>query len=187
MSKYVKICPFCGIHNSEVANECEGCKGLLYSVEPIPEPLTPEPDVLLEDVAASVQPVLSSNSANFEKVVRREGEQNFKPPRRIYIENPYLPNAVEVQNGQTVGRADPTSRADVKISDKIPDIDCISRLHCQFDFDGRNWLVTAISNSTNNTAINGQVVPRGQSLPVRDGDVVTLANIPFRVRIIEWT
>jgi ribosomal protein L40E len=225
MKEYVKICPVCGIHNSELADVCKGpkCHAYLDGVEPIPEPLTPEPDIAIEDIAApeqtvsfkpaTEQPAFSNNSTDtafkvcpkcgtvnpedsflcvtpecntgiaFEKVVRGLGEPGMAP-QRIYIENPHFLHTVEVRSGQTVGQAHPTSKADVQLSG-IPDIEYVSRSHCRFDFDGGAWIVTALPSTTNKTAVNGQIVPRGQSFPVHNGDMVTLATIPLRMRIME--
>jgi hypothetical protein len=226
MREYVKICPVCGIHNSELADVCKGpnCHTYLDGIEPIPEPSIPAPVIANEDLAAPEQavflkpaieqPVLSNhatgaahkicskcgtvNSAEgflcitpgcntgiaFEKVVQGVEKPGMAPPRRIYIENPHLLHTVEVQSGQTVGQAHPTSKADVQLSG-IPNIEYVSRSHCRFEFDGSTWIVTALPSTTNKTAVNGQIVPKGQGLPVRNGDMVIMASIPFRIRIIE--
>ena len=102
---------------------------------------------------------------------------------RIYLEHSELAGPIEVRSGQDVGQAHPTSNAQVQLSG-IPNIQFISRSHCRFELTSDQWFVTAIATATNVTYVNEKPVVKGTRVPIRNGDVVTMANVSFRVRIM---
>ncbi|GKT09133.1 FHA domain-containing protein [Desulforhabdus sp. TSK] len=158
---------------------------------PLPENLQGSPFKLCPQCGARnskdsflcATPGCNTSLAFVEAVLMPEGSTNLLP-RRLYLENPHLPHPLEVKSGQVVGQAHPTSGADVKLSG-IPDIECVSRSHCRFDFDGSSWMLTALPTTTNKTCVNGKVIPKGQSVALKNGDVVTMAICDFRVRLME--
>jgi hypothetical protein len=70
----------------------------------------------------------------------------------------------------TLGR---DQRADLRLPDPL-----VSGVHARFDHDGIHTTVVDLG-STNGTTVNGAAV-RGETLPLRDGDVLRFANVEVR-------
>ncbi len=59
----------------------------------------------------------------------------------------------------------------------------ISRVHCRINKTGNSYLVTDLE-SANGTFINGMRLISNKAFPVKDGDILRLANSEFRIRIL---
>lgn len=60
----------------------------------------------------------------------------------------------------------------------------VSRIHCKIMKKNRKFFVQDM-NSVNHTFVNGEYIPSYEVMELLDGDVLTLADVDLRVRLIE--
>ncbi len=180
MSEYVKICPKCGYHNPEQNDLCDNpeCSEFLGMVVAIPTPT--QPDRAQETALPSDQPSHPVQPSRNREI---KVTQRLLQPS-LYLECLSTSKTFQIHSGYTVGQAHPTSRAHIQMSD-IPNINFVSREHCQFDFENGQWFVTAIRTATNPTYLNQLQIRPGDRMPVKNGDRLIMASVPFQVRVIE--
>jgi len=58
----------------------------------------------------------------------------------------------------------------------------VSRQHAFLSRDGQVWRLAAHASASNPTCVNGEAVPAGHSVTLRDGDVVQLGAVRLRFR-----
>lgn len=180
MSEYVKICPKCGHHNPEESDLCDNpeCSEFLGMVVSIPAPI--QPDRVQETALPSDQPSPPAQSSRDRetKVTKRLLQPS------LYLECLSTSKTFQIHAGHIVGQAHPTSQAHIQMSD-IPNINFVSREHCQFNFEHGQWFVAAIKTATNPTYVNQLQIKDGERVPIKNGDRLIMANVPFQVRVIE--
>jgi hypothetical protein len=54
----------------------------------------------------------------------------------------------------------------------------ISRIHARIDRDGEEYRISDL-NSTNGTSVNGRVLETNETVPLKKGDEIFIANLPF--------
>jgi hypothetical protein len=54
----------------------------------------------------------------------------------------------------------------------------ISRIHARIDREGEEYRISDL-NSTNGTSVNGQVLETNETVPLKKGDEIFIANLPF--------
>lgn len=63
-------------------------------------------------------------------------------------------------------------------------VDCVltgesvSRIHARIDRDGEEYRISDL-NSTNGTSVNGRVLETNETVPLKKGDEISIANFPF--------
>jgi uncharacterized protein YvpB len=60
--------------------------------------------------------------------------------------------------------------------------DRVSRIHARLERTSVGWSLTPVPNTTNRTQVNGQDVPRGESVAVGDNDVISLSRVRLTLR-----
>ena len=60
----------------------------------------------------------------------------------------------------------------------------VSRIHCKIMKKNRKFFVQDM-NSVNHTFVNGEYIPAYELMELYDGDVLTLADVDLRVRVVE--
>lgn len=194
MSAYIKVCPLCGHHNPEWDDICggSGCNQFLGMITPVlANSVEKQTDENATDGRQDMplpQPVNTSASSEKEQPHHETRQEQQKITKRfrpvIYLECPANSKIYEIESGQVIGQAHPTSGAHVQLSD-IPNINYVSREHCLFNFDNGQWYVTAIKTATNQTCVNQRLVERGVRMPIRNGDRLAMANVIFQIRIMD--
>ncbi|MEW6265606.1 MAG: FHA domain-containing protein [Thermodesulfobacteriota bacterium] len=180
MADYVKLCPQCGAFNQEHLNVCDRCGHFLGLVRPVPA----ESAEAAEPSAAqgsAPPPEMETPPGRAESSPLIERDESGRP--HFYLESQDADKVFEVRSGQTVGQAHPSSRAEVQLSG-LPNLNFVSRHHCRFDFEAGAWMVTALPSALNGTRVNQAALSPGGRARLRNGDEITLANVPFRVRMI---
>ncbi|OEU66981.1 MAG: hypothetical protein BBJ57_05175 [Desulfobacterales bacterium PC51MH44] len=180
MLEHIKICPKCGHHNPEWEEVCcdESCDQFLGMVEPI-----------AASSVADVNQKVGTSTDGFPSYVPQKSDQQAAVTKRLlqpilYLEHSESSKIFEIHAGHIVGQAHPTSRAHIQMSN-IPNINFVSREHCQFDFENGHWFVTAIRTATNPTYLNQLLIRLGERMPIKNGDRLLMSNVPFQVRVIE--
>jgi pSer/pThr/pTyr-binding forkhead associated (FHA) protein len=102
---------------------------------------------------------------------------------RLYLESLDTGETYDIMDGSIVGQSHSSSRADVQLTG-LPNLNYVSRHHCQFHLEKGIWYVTALSSSLNSTIVSQTPVSKGGRMRLRNGDELLMANVPFRVRII---
>ena len=185
MDRYVKICPKCKRHNAEGENDCLGCGYFLGLVRAVASPVGEEAEP--EVGAPPFEPVsLSRSMDEGSEGAGGAPEPGPAPPREseLYLDCQTTPASFAIKDGNIVGQAHPTSRADVQLSN-IPNLNFVSRHHCRFHLVGGYWFVTALPDALNPTTVNQLPVAPGGRVRITQGDELVMANVPFRVRIVE--
>jgi pSer/pThr/pTyr-binding forkhead associated (FHA) protein len=154
-------------------NLCVKCGHFLGLVSPVPDP---------EKATAPDSP----EGGGFSGTEPRESP----PPRPgpagepgLYLESLDTGQTYEIKNDAIVGQAHSSSRADVQLTG-LPNLNYVSRHHCQFHLEAGIWYVTALSSSLNSTLVSQTPVSKGGRMRLRNGDELLMANVPFRVRIV---
>lgn len=206
MGKKFKICPICKHKNSVYAQFCKNSqcpdKPNLSNVAPTEELQAPQEEVRAENrkpniprhildgmnqKAAVIKPniriVQHSKTPNpFTDDVKPPGqrcsrsyEQLTLPKARL--ECPRSRWASDVTSGVVVGRS---FSADINLSALDPE-NYISNRHARFIFQNGQWLVQNFM-PTNNTYVNGVLLPHNTSIVLKDGDTIRLDCIEFLFR-----
>jgi hypothetical protein len=159
MIRYVKICPRCGLANSELAEQCEHDNEFLGVIPATPyKEKPPAPETVLPDF----------------------------PGRALYLEITGAGKCLEVRDGWVIGQAHPSSRAEIQLAE-VPGVNYIHRQHCRFSFQDDQWRVLAIKQAafTNPTFVNNRGLAPGESAVLRNGDRIALADTVLHARIVD--
>ncbi len=181
MADYVRICPQCGQRNPERENLCSKCGHFLGLVPPV---LRSEVEIAPQSPAEN-RPLASPESQQ-SGTEPRESPQLQPGPHgepRLYLESLDTGQTYDIMDGSIVGQSHSSSRADVQLSG-LPNLNFVSRHHCQFHLEKGSWYVTALSSSLNSTLVSQTPVSKGGRMRLRNGDELLMANVPFRVRLI---
>ena len=82
---------------------------------------------------------------------------------------------MEISAGDILGRTNGNH------TDKLGGINVISGTHAQISYENKTWLITDM-RSTNKTFVGGMPIQPGIPTPVKNNDIVQLANVKFIVR-----
>ena len=183
MIEYVKTCPKCSHQNPEWMETCEtaGCGEFLGFVVPMPKPEEKGSPPAHNTSGVPLETVTHESS---EELSQKVGITARLTPDILYLEHTQTKRTFEIHCGHTAGMAHPTSRADVQIAN-IPGVNHISREHCRFFCEAGRWSMTVIPTTTNETYLNQRLIERNGTAPIRNGDILTMGDVPFMVRIIE--
>lgn len=160
-------CIHCSEDNDEQASHCINC-GSKLSANP--------------SSAKSHSPTATTDNC----ASSHKGEKQAQPINDGCCEEPRLvlsligqPVDIEIsQCGGSLGRC-----GDIK-PEFFVDHQYLSRNHCQFYYENGIWKVENLSHS-NTTEINGVFLMHNIRHTVREGDLLRLANLIFRVGVIE--
>ena len=177
MSDFVKICPKCGDHNPEGVNTCQKCSHFLGMVRPVPRPAPPS-----EEPVPEISPAPETIMAPAEPTPEALAEPATDSPD-LYVECLSTGRTFQVRPGFIVGRRDETSQADVQL-EGAPGLNFVSREHCRFLFEDGAWFVVSLRSAMNGASVNQREIAPGARAKVDNGDTLTLANVPFRIRIM---
>ena len=175
-NQWVKVCPECGHLNAEYNQLCvaEGCDAFLGGQ-------SSEPSSGREATAE----LTTRSKDNDPGPGERSGGQETAAAALV-LETPGFDATFRVRNGDTVGRGDMGSTAEVQLNG-LPALNLVHRRHCRFELCNGRWYCTPLDEGTfhppNPTIVNGEFVPPGQSRPLDDGDRLSLANTHLVVRL----
>lgn len=159
-------CPNCG--SIGISKFCSKCgtrmdalvfQRALSEENPAETPVSTEPPVPSASVSPGATVIIPLPSA--EKQIKLQNSDGWE---------------IVVNPGDILGR---TAGPHCKLLGQFP---VISSHHARIDFTGGVWSVTD-THSTNKTYLNNQALVPDVSAQIQDGDVITLANIAFTVRI----
>ena len=120
---------------------------------------------------------------SLEELLEKYGRANTTPTHRelrrrslrIAGESPDTPAKFVIDRDRYVIGRDP-ERADGVVTFT----DTIGRVHCQISWTGNDYAVTDM-DSTNGTYVNGKALQPYQPVPIKNGDMLRLADHDFRV------
>lgn len=157
-----KPCPACGHRNPPHERVCRAEVG----GETCGEVLLNVPVVRREPPIQPVDPTWSESSLSLRLTASGE--------------------SFAVRDGQTLGRKDPASRAEIQI-DGLPAY--VHREHCAFECREGRWYVRPLDRvggqgpADNPTFLDGRELEAGRSYPLDDRGSLALCDIEFRVEI----
>lgn len=188
MIEFMRICPRCGLANPERYVTCQQDGEFLGFEAVIPA----SPPTI---GAAAVSALPTTLESSLPTIPRAEPINGTRPTERldrscqsIYLEVVGSSLVFTVRDGATVGQAHPSALAEVQIGN-IPGVTYVHRRHCRIERRDFQWFCTAIDQRefgrefTNPTHVNKQPIMPGQSLPIRNGDCLTLATVNLIVRM----
>ena len=163
--KQVRICEFCGHHNSLGTTFCEN--------PDCGEDVSYLPITNLEEQEAEAAEVESAST----HVEIPEGE----PARTVRMTGIQLVNttsgyqlSIPIEGG-VIGRS-----GNIHIEHFQHNL-FVSNQHARFSITGTGYTLADL-NSTNGTKVNGQQLLAGQEIPIKVGDHIIFANLEYEVR-----
>lgn len=171
MKEYIKVCEICSYKNKVSDLECEECSADISYVIPTAE--IEEVDLkdsnIGEENISYLEESLNEDEAgtNCTLVVERIKLVSVKDNYEVYI---------PVKLETVLGREGDLAK------DYFNKSSFISRRHATIRLDSDGYYINDHSN--NGTFINGLHLKRGQSVKIKDGDIITLADIEFQLQNI---
>ncbi len=183
------MCPNCGGEWESTAVVCRnvGCGSILSD-----PPVTIDDDLGTE--ASRDEPEIAGTAPEEPEVSRSlpaptprvvDRSDGVAPTARIVLEvGGRGGRRIELAEGQVLGRLAPGDEQtpDVDVGE-VPELNTVSRRHAQLIEDAGGWFVRNLSES-NFIMVDGQVLWHvGDEAPLKNGSVLCLSNVQFRVVI----
>ncbi|OSM00338.1 FHA domain-containing protein [Magnetofaba australis] len=204
--RYIKICPKCGHENPEEADLCEVDAEFLGAVPPTSAPDRPPPEPEAESAAAAppsvaaeaspsapvdAPPVVVAASDPAPQLSSASGvTTRFEPRPDLILELLESGERYTVRDGWIVGQEHDSRAAHIRLPLSLPGVKHVHRNHCRFVYEADQWRVTAIDQAlfggafTNPTFVNNDKAAPGATLPLSNGDKLTLSGVTLHVRIL---
>lgn len=168
MTSYFKICEICGHKNDVSYLECESCSADISYISPITG---------MEEKG--------DTSTISSKIIHNKGDMGESRGSSTTV----------VERIKFVGRED---NFEIHIPVKLETIlgregdlcndyfnqsKFVSRRHATIRLNPSNYSIT--DHSINGTFVNGEILKRGQTIEIKIGDVIVLADIEFEVEALQ--